>query len=360
VDNPEITDNFSHNSKEASGAIKAHLAAHRKALGITDNNMKGGPMEGDEKGLKHFLVDLFRKALGPRSAALQNYEEIVDASLSDRDLRQAIYSALEKVVKGSVYIADVYTSEQFFVYELSSQTPDGTYISKLYKRGFILDDSGTVTLSDDAVEVKPKVEYVAAVAEASPIKDNKNDRKEIMNMCENGKICPARVKALIASGMFKEHQTEFLSNLDVAQIEALEKAAGITHNHDPEQQKSEKVPDNNSSKTVEQYIADAPADIKEAIMEAMKVKTNKRQALIESILKAEGNTFSNEELSARSDSELGKISALVSKGDVNFTGKVPGADGKLEAKIDTNRKVDGNGVPPVPNLREAIANQAKK
>lgn len=347
---------------------------------------KGGMMNG--KVSKWRMLDFLRNALGPRSVSGSEVDDIMNNDTSDREVRDMLYAALEaKGVKGNIYIYDVFSDDGYFVYEVGKQTADGSWETKIYKRNFQKDES-SVTLSDEVQEVRQKVEYVPVenkeeedggkgiTIDANALAQNVLDivlkDARIPNLLREEKedmetICCDRLNALIASGHFNESQRGFLSTLSPEQADKLEVTVGLKWNNDQKkmegQKKEDKKPETNVQSdidikklTVDQILSSVSDDVRKTLDEAIGVRDQRKNDLVEALLKIKNNSFTKDELQAKDLTELEKLANLVSQTNSNFQLKAAGAtpvqgqvdeDGK---PIKTNAQGQRIGVPDCPEL----------
>lgn len=94
-----------------------------------------------------------------RAKVIQSLAE----SMSDNELRDALYGALRAVEPGLDWIADVFPDEKMLVYTC---IPGDELL--WYRRTYAMGEGGAVTLNDDRQQVEPTTEYkpVAEVAQA--------------------------------------------------------------------------------------------------------------------------------------------------------------------------------------------------
>lgn len=363
----------------------------KDGCGIRANkDEKGGEMNEVSKwGVK----DILRNILGARSIQV---DDLLNNATSDRDVRDMLYKALEdKNVKGNVYIYDVFSDDGYFVYEVGKQTADGSWETKIYKRNFQKDES-SVTLSDEVQEVRQKVEYVPVenkeeedggkgiTIDANALAQNVLDivlkDARIPNLLREEKedmetICCDRLNALIASGHFNESQKGFLSTLSPEQADKLEVTVGLKWNTEQKkmegQKKEDKKPGPNVQSDIDvkklsldEILANASDDVRKTLGEAIGIRDQKKNALVDALLKIRNDAFTKDELTAKSLEELEKIASLVSKTNSSFAlkagGVVPNQDQPKDKEgnpIKTNAQGQRVGVPECPVL---FGNEEKK
>ena len=158
------------------------------------------------------------------------------------------------------------------------------------------------------------------------------------------------------------------------QADKLEVTVGLKWNNDQKkmegQKKEDKKPETNVQSdidikklTVDQILSSVSDDVRKTLDEAIGVRDQRKNDLVEALLKIKNNSFTKDELQAKDLTELEKLANLVSHS--NFQLKAAGAtpvqgqvdeDGK---PIKTNAQGQRIGVPDCPELF-ANKSQAQK
>jgi len=248
-----------------------------------------------------------------------------------------------------VFIRDVY--DKYVVYE--HETSAGV---KLYKQGYATNADDTVELTGDAVQVKPKTEYVVTT-------NTKSMRTKHNGSGSNGAVqadgrSPStntkggnmdredKVNALIEQcEQWTEEDRELLTNMSDKQFDTVEKLSKPEDPPKPAQPKA-KEPTTNAEpapkvtkatkdtdgeprpKTVEDFLANAemPPEVRDALQESVTVRREKKAELITQITANARNPFTEEYLQSRTVEELEGIARLAGgKRDYSLraTGKSP-------------------------------------
>jgi len=270
---------------------------------------------------------------------LANFIGFQTQELSDVDIREQLMSELARQATGNFYffVRDVY--DKYFVYEREEPTPDGPGVIKMYKRGYTA-NKDKVTLDDEAIEVEPKIEYVPV---ANTQKEEISmDRIEVIDgliACEH---CP-----------FTDADRDFLTALDDERFEIF---AGLKDRlvpaEDPktleelmasapeairaEYEAKIAPPEVN---TVDEYVAEAPDEIKEVLTDAVRLQKEKKAKLVTDIVKNERADYTEEELKAKPVAELERLHKLVT---ADYSGVAGGV------RVQTEQK----GVPEAPSVFE--------
>lgn len=230
--------------------------------------------------------------------------------LSHGDIRSLLNSAL-RVGKENAWIEDVF--DGYFVYE---------DVGKFYKQKYSEDDS-EVELLGTPVEVFKVTEYrTTSGAVVSNLKGT--------NIMKKRKI----VEALIANEatQWDEDDTDALMALEK---DVLEKMAPVVNEETKEKEEHQEVVANAAKKgaagveatettaeetptenkeqkaqTVEEYIKDAPAEMRGMLQNGLDSYQNDKDRLIKAITANKRNKFTEEQLQAKDVSELQNLAAL--------------------------------------------------
>lgn len=246
------------------------------------------------------------------------------------------------------YLRAVY--DDYFVYRAEPRGgPEGGdgRTPVLYKQDYSIDANGAVQIADaEPVEVKEVVSYKPTTNKSS---------KEVTNMGKDkGKgCCEEKVQLLIENEKtpFAEDDREWLSALTEDQIDKLiTEEEEETDVDDPKKGEKSEVakaaeevanaamgtpPAASDEKplTVDEYIAKAPAEIREVLGNGLRMHRERKSSLVAKIVANERNKFSKEQLAAMSVEDLENIANFaqeVSNADYSGAGGANSADGGEE------------------------------
>jgi hypothetical protein len=278
-------------------------------------NMKGGSMDDLLKSFK----ELSQK--GYVVSPLNNEEGFTEIS----NLLQTKLDTMDTADR-RYYLEEVYSDA--FVYRVRSNEGGST----LYKRGYTF-ENGAVNLSEDYAEVRKKVEYVTMEMRRTkpPVVNSKNKRSMAK---DDSPCCEAKVDALIANKetMWTAKDRAWLMEQDESTIEKLSYVAPKEENDPPQVNKEEVIDEfKESLKTIEDYTALMPEEMKAQIDAGVKMYQEKRKALLKSIV--DNSDFEEDELKTFSDQYLEKLAKSVSKEPTDYSGQGAGG-GNGEADDD--------------------------
>lgn len=270
--------------------------------------------------------------------------------LSHEAIRRAISEKVNKDSPGGAdeigpYIVDVF--DEYVIYENDSKT---------WKQAYSIDATEDASLTGNAIEVKREVSYV-------PVKATTNLQKK-----ENKKGGPdmdrkEKVDSLITSGSWGEDDREFLTELKDVQFEKVEKLVQNQNKEEKKDKKDEvtldgllkadpsddeseatkvarvaynkaiageessdkdeaKDKEDEKPQTVEEFINNAPGEMKDTLGRAYKRDKKIKEDLVKSLIDNKRNEFSKEDLETKS---LAELESLVKLGqiEVDFSGKNP-------------------------------------
>lgn len=274
--------------------------------------------------------------------------------LSHSAIRDAIRSKFSPAFGGGidrdVYIVEVF--DKYAIYESANKTN---------KQAYSIDANDAVELIGNPVEVVKEVKYSPVVKGNTGLQEKENkeggpnmDRKE-------------KVEALIANGSWGKDNREFLVELEDAQFETVEKLS-LNQKGEEEGDKKEKKEDkevvtlesllkvkpeadeseatklarnaynksiageegsdegkdekDEKPQTVEEFIANAPAGMRDTLSRSVKRDKSIKEKLVKSLTDNKRNEFSKEDLEAKS---LAELESLVKLGqiEVDFGGQNP-------------------------------------
>jgi hypothetical protein len=222
-------------------------------------------------------------------------------------------------VEGSLYIADLF--DDFVIYESGG---------KLFRLGYTVTET-EVVLSDAAPEEVVRVtEYRTpggAFIGNSQINPKNMDKKKI-------------VDAILANGsIWSEEDRGKLEGLNEAQLEQIQQAScppSVPSSPTADASSSSPaaapppvsvVQDGASSPlTVQDYVAQAPAPMRELLLNSLSIYEEEKSRMMNVILSAKANRFAKEELASKPLRELQAIAALCeapAKLAPNYTGQAP-------------------------------------
>jgi hypothetical protein len=223
-----------------------------------------------------------------------------------RELTQSLQSKLDALDTNSkqYYLQEVYAD--YFVYSVHSTEGGQT----LYKRGYTVQDNGVVEFGEDSpVEVRRKVNYVTMQMVRTKFNNNEGGK-----MSKDGNLCcEAKVEALIANKLtaYTADDKEWLMGLEEAQIDKMSpvEPAKPAAKQEPQVNKDEVVKEfKDSLKTIEDFTAIMPEEVKVHFDRGVKLYNEQREALVKGIMSntAEG-VWEEDTLKAMDDKALESI-----------------------------------------------------
>lgn len=215
------------------------------------------------------------------------------------------------------YVRDIY--DKFFVY---SREQEGQPV-QMFKQGYSLAADESIEFTGDEIEVIQKTEYILKSNEEGG-KTMEDEKKE--------KCCPEKVTALIANekSNYIDEDKEWLEGMEEKQLDKIIANVGITEDAEKSLvtaavekafneaiesgnmvKVEKKDPDKNKPPTVDDFIANAPAEMQDVLQGGLDMHREKKVALVAQILANEQNKFTQIELEGKGVSELGNIAALI-------------------------------------------------
>lgn len=276
-----------------------------------------------------------------------NEAEIIDGELSLENVIMGIYKMLNVPSNpNDMYsfpekrLRDVYSD--YFTYE----NKEGL----LYKQNYKVTKKGEITLKEEPEQVKKMVSYEIAQqklnSETSFIKEGSMEKKQ-------------KIDYIIGTNQMGHDETKrpILEALSDADLEWQYKMAERFRNckscngaatSDPDnviatnqKQESEKP------KTVQEYIKDAPDELKDLITNGVRMHNERKNSLVKALMTNKRNKFSQEKLNKMPIDELESLVDLAQV-DVDFGGQ----GGSFETSLKANEKQsDGSGVPDAPEMK---------
>lgn len=266
-------------------------------------NQKGGSMEDSTKIFKQLNQD--------------GYAVVPIVNQGYRELLQSLQSQLDSMdVNGQKYhyLQEVY--EDYFVYSVRGNDGGET----LYKRGYTVNDSGTVEFGDDPpVEVKRKVTYETLKKMVREKKPSINNEKQGGTMA----CCEDKVDRLIAHKQtrFTAEDKEFLMGLEETQLDKLFPTEPEKPAETPQVNEQEVIDKfKGDLKTVEDYTALMPEEMKAQVESGVKLYKEHRDSLVKGIMDNTKDNFSQEQLEAMDDPTLESIFKSVTPTDYSGQG----------------------------------------
>ena len=268
----------------------------------------------------------FKKKFDEGLLTLKKHGKDKKRSLSDRDVRSAIQAALEVKDKPFAFVVAVFADS--FIFEDFME-------GGMFEQSFSIEEDGTVILGEELVKVRPETDFI-------PVKTN-----EVTGMSKE-----EVVKGLITNEAtkFTEDDQKWLMTLEDGQLEKLapeevkeptkeeviEKVVASSDDENKEEEKEEE-----KDPTAEEYIADAPEEIREILNEGLSLQRATRSDLIKHLTEHKDNKFGEDELKAMSTNYLHNLVSLAHV-NVDYSGR--GGPRILE--------VVSNAIPPAPKVFE--------
>ena len=260
----------------------------------------------------------------------------VQNELSHSDIREQIRIALPKTEQDMTWIEDVF--EDWFVSEQEG---------KSYKQNYSIKND-IVSLEGLRSEVVRKTVYEDRVIGNLQKGDMDMKLKEM-------------VDAIVDNTEFAEEDRDFLMGLKPEQLEKMLPKANAEGETPPAEEepapvkKEETVTvipevegDVTDNQTAEEFIANAPAEIREVLKDGLSTHAQKKTSLIAAITANEKNIFTKEQLASMSVNELTAIAALA-KADGDTT-PIPDYGGMGPVDNATGEDAEEPLVPVVMNF----------
>jgi len=195
-----------------------------------------------------------------------------------------------------IWVVEVY--DEYFIYESGN---------KYYKLSYT-QSGDTITIGETPEKVERKISYVATNAsakETNKIQNNMN-RKD-------------KVTALIANGSFTEEDREMLEGMSDASFERIDTLA--TNAASAQKQEKDEPKDDSKNQvaanadtpkvpTLDEYISNAPEEVRTVINEGISSLNKEKTDLITSIVANKNNSFEEAELKVMSLNQLRKMASL--------------------------------------------------
>lgn len=208
----------------------------------------------------------------------------------------------------------------------------------LFRRGYSEDDDGTVTLGDDEKRVRPRADYIVVSS------DNKDGGERLAaasaRQQEDGEMADTEKKAPAAGQAQPPAQDPAtaaraaepkLSQSEVRMIELEEQVKILKADLATAQSKA--------PKTAEEFVESAPEGVREFLREGMRMQIRRRLELQGTILKAQGNSFTEDDLKELPVDQLEKLAKLAK----------PPTDYSIVARDDSRlASMDDGDYAPIP------------
>jgi len=312
---------------------EAKASAQRKARSLLNKHF-GAELEVDEVANQESWAMQKLKGL---IRSMARAVGLTVQELSHEELRSRIQHALDALdnAEWRHFVRDVY--DDSVVYEARGTNPNETgstaMVMKLYRRGFSEDENGQVELKDDAEEVKEERTYVPVENKSANQIENKKQEEVVME--EKKQI----VDTLISCDRtrFEEGDREWLTALEVEQLDKLKASEEKPPEADEEEKKKKELEDKeaeekkakeeeaatNATPTVDDYIAKAPDEIQGVLHRAVNRDRTIKDDMVKALLANERNSFTKEELEAKG---IGELERLIELGRVehDYSGQAGG------------------------------------
>ena len=161
------------------------------------------------------------------------------------------------------------------------------------------------------------------------------------------------VNNLIANGKWTEEDTDFLMGLEEDKLAKMDvpvvnteedpekkETSVVNTEEDPEKKEISEKKETSVVNTAE-FLANAPAEVREVLNEAMQTQASKKLELISNITINKKNVFTKDQLSSMSVLELNAIAALAKEEapdptrlDFSGQGPVGNAEGEVETPLE--------------------------
>jgi len=293
---------------------------------------RANQLESEEEEMPdciHKALDGLKAAAGDLLVGAWNALSARDTEKMLRDKLRAQHAKTERV-----YVLDLYPNE--VVYEVSADEKPSRLYKQTYKKG----KKGVPELTGMATEVMLQKSYVPA---ANSDSDNRQSNEENDEMKRE-----ERIAALVKDGKVKEEDTEHLMALNDATFDSAfptepkkdedpkanaqepeKKAEPVKkQEEDPTpaanaQEPKEKKDEPKKAENVDDFVANAPAEVRETLERAIAADKARKAELVAALVANKRNAFSEEELNAKSIDELEKLEKSIAP-EANFAGRPNG------------------------------------
>lgn len=259
-------------------------------------NSKGETMKRTES----MLQKLARMVVG---------EGAMIANKSMFDTLEQVAEAAKQKFGGDVMVVDVMPDEGAAIVEANEAGEGEEPAVKTYRVSYT-ENEGAVDVGDDAVEVARVTEYrpVSEGGGDQPGAVSKDGKEEDSEVNTN-----AVIKGLIANekAPFSEADKKYLSGLSEDKLQAFADLAGCGCKDEPKL----------SSNSAEDFIAQAPEEMRDVLDSGLRLHREKRAGLIEKIVAHSSKAYTAEELEAKPLGEIEKIAALAAVARPDYSGR---------------------------------------
>ena len=244
----------------------------------------------------------------------------VVANLGFREVTSKIQQQLDAMDNDyKIHFLEEVYDDGTMIYRVENRESNST---KLYKRGYSVNDDGSIDFEDEPVEVNKQVNYVEVTGPQNQEQNTNQNTEKEADMGEKNTeqqnqqgCCPEKVEAVINSSAnsFTEDDREKLQALEEAVIDKIPteesqtqtQEDGGTQNHQPQNQEEQKVDFNT-------LLANADPETRESIERGRELYRQERNDLTQHILR-NSDQFTQEELDKMDHTMLQKVANSMPK-----------------------------------------------
>lgn len=272
--------------------------------------------------------------------------EFKNQAIGDTAKRRILQAALTQKFGTDFYYSVVEVFDQTVVYE---------HRGGVYSRDYSINEDGSVTLSDKPIKG-------ALVAEFMPItvqKENETmtDRKTAIDgLIANAASPWTEDQRAFLTDMSDEHFSTLAGkdDQDKPKADSGEADASLLAQASPAAVTEPRAEDVKAAadaapKTLEAYLAEAPAALREVMQEGINARSRVRAGLFETIKSCSHNPYSDDELNAMTNDQLGKVAAMAATVSPGKTGAVADYSGQVAASSFINQE---SGFVPAPKMHD--------
>ena len=259
------------------------------------------------------------KGLSALEMSMEETQQQIYAYINSLDYKEGedyIFHFLEAVYDG------------FFIYSRTPTSQDNRF--RFYKQEYSVDKNDQVDISENKMEVRRKVSFQDVSTNQLIVQDDKEVKMPKEN--KTTPCCPDKVAALIANEKtpWTTDDAEYLNGLSKEKIEALEKmvpteepAKPVVAPVEPKSnlQVNEDLTDTARKAveppkpmTVNEYIANAPPEVRDMLTNVMSTHQKMRGELIQALAANESCSFTKEQLEGMDLNMLQALSKLAGAG----------------------------------------------
>ncbi len=261
--------------------------------------------------------------------------QIFDDGESDQDLRMMLAKAMKEIDPAFDWICEVYSETGSVIYS-TYVIMGGSYkgVMQYYRRTFSLSADGkSVTVNDDAVEVRPKQVWETV--------DGEEENTEEIVAASSSESCSCHSKGpepkSTESAKSAESETHPIGENQVENNETKEPVVAASNQSQPQ------PPSQPLSLTEEQALAACPS--LKPLVDGFRAQQEGRKKQLVSVLSQRQTKISKEELEKRDMKQLEEYAALlgIEEGERAETESTPPTDySLLGAAAENTTKKDGN------------------